>query len=141
MATPSTPSVKLVIEVSQSFIDIAAEQTNTRCPVALSLKNVDANRIQRVKVDRNTTSFSWVDHDIRYTFKTPVRVRKFIDAFDNGGKVQPFTFTLDTVDAIDAKPIIHPSARTLARQSALRADVGREMIPRTKWSGRVSYAK
>lgn len=132
----STAAVKLEIEVSQALIDMATGQTNTRCPVALSLKNVDANRIQRVKVDRNEISFALVDHDIRYTFKTPTKVRNFVDAFDTGGRVAPFRFTLDTTLAIDAKPIIHPGAKDLVRNSKLRNNPNPNRTPRASWANR-----
>lgn len=139
MATRTTASTILEIEVSQPFIDMATGQTVTRCPVALSLKGVDPNRIQRVKVDRNEISFSLTDHDIRYTFKTPAKVRNFIDAVDNGGRIAPFKFTLDTANAINAKPIDHPGARDLVQKAASRENPNR--VPRASWAKRAVHAK
>lgn len=139
MAARSTADVKLEIEVSQAFIEMATGQTNTRCPVALSLKGLDPNRIQRVKADRNEISCALTDHDVRYVWQTPVKVRNFIDAFDNGGRVAPFRFTLDTAKAIDVKPILHPSALALVRQAAWRAKPASEKTPRTKLSQRAVH--
>lgn len=139
MAARSTAPVKLEIEVTQALIDMATEQRNTRCPVALSLKNTDANRIQRPRVDRNEISFGLIDHDVRYVFKTPVKVRNFVDAFDTGGRVAPFKFTLDTAYAIDAKPIDHPGAKDVARHAKRREDIAvGAHIPRAAgaWSKR-----
>lgn len=139
MAARSTAGVTLEIEVTQELIDVSAQQTNTRCPVALSLKGVDPNRIQRPKADRNEISFGLSDHDVRYVFKTPAKVRRFIDAFDNGGKVAPFTFTLDTADAVDARPILHPGAKDVARHGRRREEIASgKRVPRTvgAWSRR-----
>jgi len=143
MATKTTaPSLKLEIEVSQALIELATSQTNTRCPVALSLKNTDANNISRVKVDRNEISFGLLDHDVRYTFKTPVKVRNFVDAFDTGGKVAPFKFVLDVDKAIDAKPIKHLGAASTVYQAVWRAKPAAEKKPRAHgWSRRTVRVK
>ena len=138
----TTAGLKLEIEVSQALIEMATSQTNTRCPVALSLKNVDANNISRVRVDRNEISFGLLDHDVRYTFKTPVKVRNFVDAFDTGGRVTPFKFVLDIDKAIDAKPIKHLGAASTVYQAAWRERPASEKKPRAHgWSKRNIHAR
>lgn len=138
------PNITLKIEVTQAWIDMAAQQTKTRCPVALSLKNLDPNRIQRVIATRDEISFGLADHDVRYIFKTPPKVRGFIDAFDvDRSTVDPITFTLNTATAIERRPIQHPSAKELAQHGEWRAKAAvkpRAHTPRT-WSKRVIHAK
>ena len=86
------------ITVTQEDINEGSPQDPGSCPVALACirelklgKTDDIEVVENaVAVGRSTANGDWVTK----TYKPPVKVTKFIEAFDKGKPVKPFTFTL-----------------------------------------------
>ena len=74
------------IRITESNIKNGIPQHCSRCPTALALR-------------RQIPGVSWVveeDYlDLDDEYPTPKSVRKFIEAFDHGKPVKPFSFTIE----------------------------------------------
>lgn len=73
------------IEVTQKHIDEAGSDCNS-CPVALAVK--EAVKHDAVEAGQFTITIGSLSHE------TPSRVTRFMDKYDNGESVKPFTFEL-----------------------------------------------
>lgn len=85
---------KLAIEVSVDDIQSGRPSSNCACAVALALKRVAGIARYSVWVEFGTASATFTADgeacDVYLHF--PPEVSEFIQAFDNGDQVKPFTF-------------------------------------------------
>lgn len=91
-----TVARKLKFRVTKKVIDLALQQDRGNCPVALTLRLDDSGDFGWVRVDSETLSFTSRSTELRYTYKTPLAVKRFIEAFDaDRESVHAFSFVLD----------------------------------------------
>jgi hypothetical protein len=97
------------VHLTDDQIEYGVQQNNARCAGVLAIKAADPE-IERVRVTRDTITFSHRGDDMRYTVKTPRAMVRFVDNFDaEDGKLRcrPVSFTLDPSAAITARPRLH----------------------------------
>ena len=76
----------MLIEVTQEDIDNGVPLQGDRCPVAHAIRR--AMKTSWASVGDGEICFS------NRTISTPLEVDEFIDSFDNGFHVEPFTFNI-----------------------------------------------
>ena len=85
-------SKDIKIEVTQEDIDRGEKGDCAKCPIARAIRRT--LKVRYVHVD--TDFLEWgPDYSC---MNAPVKVSKFIDAFDEGRRVSPFTFMLKDLD-------------------------------------------
>lgn len=93
------------VTVTRNMIHWAIQQTSTQCAIALALRDASDDFVFP-HVDQNVIRVSDRRTGLRYEFKTPDVVAKWIDRFDRDvTKVRPFTFELHLEDADKIKPV------------------------------------
>ncbi len=80
----------ITISITQADIEEGKPYNCQYCPVALAVSRAFGCAQNAVSVDGVFLSVGEQD------YRTPALVNEFIQAFDDGAKVIPFTFTLDT---------------------------------------------
>lgn len=88
----STTTATWTVEVTQDDLDAGCQKSQTFCPVALALR--------RLTHDHVSVGSVWIygsdpDGTVLWEIVTPGVVMGFIDSFDRGEEVKPFTFTVD----------------------------------------------
>src|SRR5690554_2548277 len=82
------------IEVKQEHIDEGTEQSCFSCPIALAIADL-------LKEDFYARVFSLIEirrernHEILYSDKASSEMNEFMNMFDRGYPVKPFSFELD----------------------------------------------
>lgn len=89
--TPRAPRVRL--ELNEDLIAVSKKADSSHCMIADALKAAlpDATH---VSVDLQTIRFSDPRRGLRYTYLTPRTAQVALVNFDQGRKVEPFTFQL-----------------------------------------------
>jgi hypothetical protein len=83
--------MEITVNVTQRDIERGIRSKCSDCPVALAVKRALG---KRVKVFSGvSTSYLYLDHN-KKPFPLPASAVEFIDRFDSGHKVEPFTFKL-----------------------------------------------
>jgi len=92
--------IRKTINVSKTDIKKGVAGACSSCPVALAISRV-LGRPVRVSIGGNPSHYFRFDDSESMTpkFPLPPKVRKFIDAFDQGEPVEPFGFTLFYTEA------------------------------------------
>jgi hypothetical protein len=86
----SKNKTEVVITVTESHIKRGKIQDSNSCPVALALRS---KKYRAVNVDDDSINFvNRSGRDVE--LDTPKKVSTFIERFDSGKKVKPFSFKL-----------------------------------------------
>jgi hypothetical protein len=80
------------ITVTQAHIDAGIAGAPGSCPIALAIKSL---KPEYIKDRRLGVGLGYVHIPERRSIPLPRVARDFIRAFDDGKKVEPFTFTLE----------------------------------------------
>lgn len=82
----------MTIEVTQEDIDKGVPENCSKCPVARAIERTLPNPSPSIAVDPEV--IEWFDGD-QWQFRyTKVKVQTFIERFDAGKPVKPFSFEL-----------------------------------------------
>jgi hypothetical protein len=98
------------ISVQEEAFSIAQRGVKTRCAIAWAIM-VQVPAARHIKVDRDTIAWLDVDRQERLTFRTPKPAREFIEQWDRGEEVKPFSFTLTDSALIERRPPRTQTAR------------------------------
>lgn len=79
------------VEITKEDIDNGTPCSNYSCPIALALKRYYPDKV--ISVGKLWISIEGVYYKLRYYKDSPI-VRKFIQDFDHGMFVEPFSFDL-----------------------------------------------
>jgi hypothetical protein len=82
----------MLIEVTQEDIDAGKREDCRNCPIALAVKRACPNWLNIAvswQVEADTINGDPIE------IQLPQEAEDFVGMFDDGMKVQPFTFTLD----------------------------------------------
>ena len=88
----------LKIEVTQAVIDRAIQRSSSHCVIADAIKE-NVEWAQFVEVDIQTIRLSDREKKLRYYYLTPRVCQEVIVNFDQGNKIEPFTFKLKSAEA------------------------------------------
>ena len=95
------------IEVTADLIALARQQDKGKCAVALAIRLANENLV-RVRVTRDTISFTNTSEDQRYTLRSAEEIGSFVDRFDlSKSNVEPFVTVVDPQRALQVKPVRH----------------------------------
>jgi hypothetical protein len=83
------PRWKVAVEVTTGGIKLGVPSEVSKCPIARALKYL---KFRNVKVDFHEIGFTYKGVD--YHAATPKSASKFIERFDGGKPVKPFTFNI-----------------------------------------------
>jgi hypothetical protein len=111
----------LTIHVTQKDIDKALINDSGRCVVSTAVKRVIPDA-KRVETDMQTIRWTTADNE-RVVYITPYQVMDYIVAFDDGVKLEPFSFRLYHDKKVTIPKVVTNSARKTidaARVSAYR---------------------
>ena len=87
------------ISVTADHIDRGTQCCTTRCPVALAIRDT----LHPLSVDVQDDLIHFGVSGGKYVFvHTPEEAGYFVDEFDDGLPVQPFTFILEVPDEVTA---------------------------------------
>lgn len=87
---------KLHVKVKDYHIKCGIPNNSTECVLALAIGEAIGANLHMVEVGLGSTSF-WL-HDKDYWLNLPPKAVEFMNAFDNGGNVEPFEFDIDLND-------------------------------------------
>ena len=122
------------VHITADQIQYGVQQNNGRCAAVLALKAADPE-IERVRVTRETITFSHRGDDMRYTIRTPRPVARFVDDFDpedGKAKARPVSFTVDPTTAIKRRPMLHEGGPDRMIREAVRPRAARTTEPRSR---------
>jgi len=84
------------LKVEQRHIDEGASNNCKECPIAKALSQYIAEDSQAlVYAEAIHFYHKWKEDDYPHVIEGNLEVSRFVDAFDNGHKVKPFTTTLN----------------------------------------------
>ncbi|MCI0665883.1 MAG: hypothetical protein L0220_32915 [Acidobacteria bacterium] len=81
------------INVTEAIISAGLPSDNRHCPIALAINRV-LDQDYRAHIGRIICIQAW-NRKVVFAIPIPDIALRFIDAFDNGEYVSPFTFDLD----------------------------------------------
>ena len=86
---------KVKVDVTQELIDTAVRNNSNRCMVQAAMQHTFPTATH-VTVDIHTIRMTLPEDQKRYIYLTPGRVQQYIFDFDEGQKVEPFSFRLES---------------------------------------------
>lgn len=90
------------LKITDAELFIARRGVSTRCAIAAAIMT-QVPSARRIKVDRETIAWLDVEQNQRFIFRTPPSARTFIEQWDAGEEVAPFTFALADASLIAIK--------------------------------------
>ena len=75
------------VSVTKRDIAVGKRGSSYECPIALACRRLGKRWIITIDAARNAKSFKWIAN-------MPDKAQRFIERFDKGRPVRPFTFTL-----------------------------------------------
>jgi hypothetical protein len=83
------PRWKVAVEVTSGGIKLGVKESAGKCPIARALKYL---KFGKVGIDGEFADFTY--KGVKYNAALPKAAQKFIERFDEGRTVKPFTFSL-----------------------------------------------
>jgi hypothetical protein len=90
------------LKITDVELFIARRGVSTRCAIAAAIMT-QIPSARRIKVDRETISWLDVSRNERWIFRTPPAARNFIEHWDAGEEVAPFTFAVSDASLVGVK--------------------------------------
>ena len=86
----------MIINVTQEHINQGWRKSCRRCPVALAIQEVIRDKViivsQRIYIYKDKEAYDLSKWELILEY--PAIVKTFIDTFDDGGLVEPFSFEI-----------------------------------------------